>query len=152
MSCVVSLGFFPICTPCSPCYSRHRWNPWPWNRQHLKVERSLSVRIRFPITASYRITHRRPQWPTFVGRFLNQFCVAHTLDQGAIGAGSIQQRVHSHSDVFHQVELSVVRPPRRPDGLHKHKSRHLSKVGRTCTRLHSCNHTHIVYCGRWTSF
>lgn len=54
---------------------------------------------------------------TCAGRFLDQFGVVSALGQSAVGARSIQQGVHSHSNIFRQVKLGAVRPPRRPDSL-----------------------------------
>lgn len=35
---LASSGFFPTCTPCSPCYKTHRKSFWPWYQQHLEEE------------------------------------------------------------------------------------------------------------------
>lgn len=54
---------------------------------------------------------------TRAGRFLDQFSVARALDRSAVGAGSTQQGVHSHSDIFHQIKLGAVCLWSRPDSL-----------------------------------
>lgn len=54
---------------------------------------------------------------TCAGRFLDQFGVVCAFDHGAIGAGSMQHGVHSHSDILHQIKRGAVCVLFSPDSL-----------------------------------
>lgn len=125
-----SFGLCPNCTSCTPCYGTHTQNPQLQYPRGLAVEgwiKQISINsyifqnVLDLVNISFRFLsntwHIKPSGQTCAGGFLHQFSVACALDQSAIGAGSIQQGVRSHSNVFHQIKLGRVCPPNCPDGL-----------------------------------
>lgn len=76
----------------------------------------------------------KPLGLTSAGRFLDQFSVACALDHSAVGAGSTQQGVHSHSNIFHQIKLGTVCPASRPYNLPIQKHSHVIQI--TAYSLH----------------
>lgn len=77
----------------------------------------------------------KPVGLTSAGRFLDYFSVARALDHRAVGAGSTQQGVHSHSDIFHQIKLGTVCPDSRPDSLPIQKRNHDIQITVYSSRL-----------------
>lgn len=90
--------------------------PTPTGKRWIKpINYSLYI---FQISHLYLLLPSiKPFGLTCPGRFLDQFSVARALDHCAVGAGSTQQGVHSHSNIFHQIKLGTVCPSSCPDSL-----------------------------------